>query len=132
MVQSTDQQGEASQATRKVADAIALGLVNGKSVEEVAGELVKQGWKQADAVEFVRKIDEVRQQAQARREARSTIKRGLLIHLIMGLIWITIGVMLMVSATPQRDYSAMGVAVIALGAIEAGWSGQQLRKATIR
>ena len=125
MVDSNDQKAEVSQSTRKVADAIAMGLINGRSVEDIAGELVKQGWKQADAVAFVQKIDEVRKQAQLRHAADSQIRRGLKIHMIMGLIWIAIGIMILMNVTPQRDYSPMGIAAIALGVIEVGWAAKK-------
>jgi|GEM_PF-2509441 len=117
-----------SPATRKVADAIAMGLVNGRTVEEIASELETQGWKKADALEFVGKIDSLHKQAQQQRENQKGLRRGLIIHLIMGVIWITMGIAAMFGSSPQRDYTTISVAIIALGLIEAGWSIKQMRR----
>jgi hypothetical protein len=128
MTQTDHEKGEVSDSTRNVADSIAMGLVSGRTVDDVAGELVKQGWKQADAVEFVQKIDDLRKQAVSNQQQRAGFRRGLLIHLLMGVIWIAIGIAAFIAATPDRDYSAIGVAVITLGVLEAGWSSMQLGK----
>jgi len=114
--------GKSSQAVRQVADAIAKGLVNGRSVDELTSDLESRGWKQDDARTFVTTIDQARRGAQKAVDAKPTLRRGLLMHIVLGILWIVAGVTLMLTATPQRDLSSMGVAVIAFGVIEGAWA----------
>lgn len=107
--------------SRKVIDAIALGLVGGRSVQEIAEELTRQGWKRDDALAFVGKIDAARRQAEAAQKVKASLGRSMKLHMVMGVLWIAAGVMLMVTAKPERDLSSLGVAVIAFGVFEIWW-----------
>lgn len=119
-----DMNGPGSANSRKVIDAIAAGLVGGRSVAEIAEELARQGWKREEAVVFVEKIDAARKQAEAARTVKASLGRSMKLHIVMGVLWIAAGVMLMVTAKPERDLSSLGVAVIAFGVFEMWWAGR--------
>lgn len=112
---------QATPAARKVIDAVAMGLVNGRPAEEIVEELTRQGWQRDDAAAFVRKIDEARQQAHQASQARASLLRSMGLHVVMGLLWVVAGVALMVTAKPGRDWSSLGVAIIAFGVFEMFW-----------
>ena len=117
-----------SKTVRQYADAVARGLINGRSVDDMVEEMVRQGWKKPDAKEFVSTIDRARRSAEQAAQRQPAVRRGLLMHLVLGVLWVTAGVTLMLTATPQRDLSSLGVAVIAFGVIEGVWAVRGWRR----
>ncbi len=111
-----------SRGAREYADTIAAALVNGKPASEIIAEMTRQGWKRDEAAAFVKTIDDARKLAEVKAMERPALRRGFMVHLVLGGLWVLAGASLMMTAKPERDLSSLGVAVIAFGIIEAVWA----------
>ncbi|MEX2213174.1 MAG: hypothetical protein WD768_03535 [Phycisphaeraceae bacterium] len=120
MTQPDEKQGD--DKVRQYAEAVAQALINGRPPSEILAEMERQGWKTADAEEFLSKIRKATWEAERARDLRKSLGRNLLIHAVLGAIWVVLGVLAFVASNSQRDMRGIGIAIGTFGLFEFGWS----------
>ena len=119
-----EKQGEnkGDDRVRQYAEAVAQALINGRPVSDIIDEMEHQGWKREDAREFVGKIQYASRQAQRMAQMKKTFGPSLLLHAVLGAIWVVLGVLCFVASNPTRDMRGIGIAIGTFGIFEFAWA----------
>ena len=106
---------EEQEALEKLSEAVATELAGGKSQEQITKDLVKQGWPEESAMNFVQNISVALEQYKESPEGKHILASKYKRHMIYGLLW-TIGGTAITIATFSAA-SGGGFYIVAWGAI---------------